>query len=104
MPSGRTAPTWGPVRQPVPPALQPYSPSPAQLLPLLSRAHAPPFSCCTVGYVGGEYTKESSRGRIEFEQQRALQESQKTGAYTRPEDLLGGAARMTVSPRAAQFR
>ena len=64
-----------------------------------------PLSRCTVGYVGGEYTKESSRGRIEFEQQLALQESKKTGgAYTRPEDLLGGAARMTVSPRAAQFR
>lgn len=64
-----------------------------------------PLSRCTVGYVGGEYTKESSRGRIEFEQQLALQESKQTGgAYTRPEDLLGGAARMTVSPRAAQFR
>jgi hypothetical protein len=58
---------------------------------------------CPVGYVGGEYTKESSRSRAEFEQQQALQ-SKTAGGYARPEDLLGGAARMTVSPRAAQFR
>ena len=93
--------TRAPARTPSPTALQPFpSPATAAAEP---RARAP-LSRCTVGYVGGEYTKESSRGRIEFEQQLALQESQKTGAYTRPEDLLGGAARMTVSPRAAQFR
>ena len=57
----------------------------------------------TVGYVGGEYTKESSRDRVEFDQQLARQESKQSG-YTRPEEILGGAARMTVSPRAAQFR
>ena len=56
-----------------------------------------------MGYVGGEYTKESSRDRVEFDQQLARQESKQSG-YTRPEEILGGAARMTVSPRAAQFR
>lgn len=59
---------------------------------------------CTVGYVGGEYTKESSRNRAEFEAQQAALQSKTAGGYARPEDLLGGAARMTVSPRAAQLR
>jgi len=58
---------------------------------------------CTVGYVGGEYTKESSRNRAEFEQQQAFQ-SKTAGDYARPEDILGGAARLTVSPKAAQLR
>ena len=88
---------------PYPQPYKPYSPTSPATATAEPRARAT-LSRCTVGYVGGEYTKESSRGRIEFEQQLALQESQKTGAYTRPEDLLGGAARMTVSPRAAQFR
>ena len=58
---------------------------------------------CTVGYVGGEYTKESSRNRAEFEQQQSLQ-SKTAGGYARPEDLLAWAAQMTVSPRASQLR
>mmetsp|Transcript_8508 Transcript_8508/g.17124 ORF Transcript_8508/g.17124 Transcript_8508/m.17124 type:complete len:163 (-) Transcript_8508:281-769(-) len=60
----------------------------------------------TLGYVGGEYTKESSRSRQEFEQQLAGEQSMesKKSGYARPEDILGGAARMTVSPRTAQFK
>ena len=57
---------------------------------------------CTVGYVGGEYTKASSRNRAEFEQQQALQ-SKTAGGYARPEDLLGGSAVMRANA-AAQLR
>ena len=57
---------------------------------------------CTVGYVGGEYTKESSRNRAEFEQQQALQ-SKTAGGYSRPEDLLGGSTVMRANA-AAQLR
>ena len=59
-----------------------------------------------LGYVGGEYTKEASRKRNDFD--RMLEaEAQKASApsgYSRPEEFLGAGARVATSPRAAMYK